>query len=288
MRKSLASTIGLLVLAILVGHAWGIQGAVAQEQEPKKLGPWLDERAWARWMAAYAAEGVQTPGEEFEYPYDYYYEYGGAEGAYSGGGGPLFMSALLPLDELERSLQGLVDIEGDLVWGGRSLFFLRGGEGFGGFDVRVGGFGAGGGWAYAVSSPEAREPGIEEVSIGLRVGGLLLETLLVETARGGLSFGALLGSGSWELELRGPARGDFASLVRNPPRQLKLERSFWFAMPYLSFEWKAFPFAGVRLKAGYGFALSFEEWRHNGDPVPGGPLRSVGFPALELMLIFGG
>lgn len=62
----------------------------------------------------------------------------------------------------------------------------------------------------------------------------------------------------------------------------------WFVLPYLSLEWKVFPFAGVRLKAGYGLTLSFQEWEHDGDPVPGGPLRSVGFPAVEFMLIFGG
>lgn len=268
----MVGAVWLVALAIVEGPALGAVEATAHES------------ALSSGFALYAAEGLQTPAEEFEYPYSYE----GEGGAYSGGGGPLLLSALLPLEELERSLQGLAEIKGDLVWGGQSLFFLQGGEGFGGVDFRIGGFGAGGGWTYAVSSPEALQQGIEEVSIELGVRGLLLETLLVETARGGLSFGAVLGGGSWELRLRGPVRGDFASLVQNPPRQLKLERSFWFAMPYLSFEWKAFPFAGVRLKAGYGFALSFEEWKHDGDPVPGGPLRSAGFPVVELMLIFGG
>ncbi|GEM_PF-4067707 len=274
MRISLTGiAIGLVpVLAGMIGYeAFGASPAPAGP-------PGLGEELW-RWQPVlHAVEGVQTPAEELDFVYP-------LGGAYSGGGGPLFLSALLPLEDLERSLQGLVDLKGDVVWGGRSLFFLKGGEGFGGVDFRVGGFGAGGWWTYAASMGASE---IEEVSISLGLGGLLLEKLLAETAQGGVSFGAILGGGSWELQLRGPVQGDFASLVQNPPRQLKLERPFWFVLPYLSVEWKVFPFAGVRLKAGYGLALSFEEWKHDGDPVPGGPLRSVGFPAVELMLIFGG
>ena len=264
--------IGIVMLAMAAGHV--VMGSAAPQGDFLLRLP--TGESWK--VALFDAEDPQTPTEEFVHP-------GGIGGAYSGGGGPLFVGALLPLEDLERSLQGLVNIEGDVVWGGRSLYLLRGGEGFGGVDLRIGGFGAGGEWTYAVSPSGTSE--MEEVSISLGLGGLLLEKLLAETEQGGLSFGTVLGGGSWELQLRGPARGDFASLVRNPPKQLKLERPFWFVFPYLSLEWKVFPFAGVRLKAGYGFALSFEEWKHDGDPVPGGPLRSVGFPTVEFMLIFG-
>jgi len=230
------------------------------------------------WVAqpAEAAE-LQTPSMEFEWEFE--------AGAFTGGGGPLLMGLLLDLGELNASLDGLMDLKGTFTVGERTLLWASGGFGFGGPRLRLGGFGAGGEWSF----PTRTEGAIDQVRLSIGLGGMLAEQLLIEGRAGGLILGILVGGGGWALELIETTSGSFSDIVKDPPRFVDLERGFWFALPYLAFEAKLLDFIGLRASAGYGLTISLSDWElPGGQPVPGGPLGSVLFPYLQLMLVFGG
>ncbi len=206
------------------------------------------------------------------------------DGAFSGGGGPLVVGALLDLRELERSLQGIVEIQGDFDLGDQSLFLLRGGGGFGGPELRFGGLGLEGEWSFAVMGNSE----FSRLTLKLGGGGFLMDRLIADTDQGGVSLGAVIGGGEWTVRLSKNAQGSFSEIVRQPV-SLEMHRSFWFASPYVSAEFRIFDFVGLRASAGYWVTLSFEDWKVQDGPVAvGGPLRNVGFPFLQLMLVFGG
>lgn len=205
------------------------------------------------------------------------------DGVFFGGGGPIVLGALLDLSELEHSLQGMVKIQGDFKLGTQPIFLMRGGGGFGGSGLRLGGMGVGGQWAFPTSQSE-----FDRLTLTLGGGGLLVDQVVTEADRGGLSLGLVIGGGNWSLRLEKGAQGHFEDLVRQP-LSLELNRSFWFAMPYANGELKVLEFMGLRVGAGFWFALSFEDWKlPNGQTATGGPLKSAFFPVLQLMLVFGG
>jgi len=206
------------------------------------------------------------------------------EGAFSGGGGPLVMGALLDLSELERSLQGIVQIQGDFSLGGQPVFLLRGGGGFGGPELRFGALGMEGQW----TSPIIGESQFDRMTLSLGGGGFLMDRLIADTDQGAVSLGVVLGGGEWKLRLNKDAQGDFGKIIRQLVL-LELRRSFWFALPYISTEFRIFDFVGVRFGAGVWAMLSFEDWKiPDGPAAAGGPLRNGLFPLLQLMLVFGG
>ncbi|OGF57387.1 MAG: hypothetical protein A2Z21_05985 [Candidatus Fraserbacteria bacterium RBG_16_55_9] len=205
--------------------------------------------------------------------------------SFSGGGGPLLLGAFLDLSELEQSLQGIVKIQGDFNLGeNQSLFLLRGGGGFGGSTLRLGGMGMEGSWTF----PVLGESAFDRVALTLGGGGFLMDRLIAETDQGGVSLGILIGGGEWRLHLSKSAQGSFGEVIRQPV-SLELHRSFWFASPYLSAEFRMLDFVGLRVGAGVWATLSFDDWNvQNGPPAAGGPLRNVIFPALQFMVVFGG
>ena len=204
-------------------------------------------------------------------------------GAFSGGGGPIVMGAFLDLSELERSLQGMVKIQGDFNFGDQALFLLRGGGGFGGGRLRLGGMGMEGSWTF----PVLGESEFDRIKLTLGGGGFLMDRLIADTDQGSVSLGVLIGGGEWQLQLSKDAQGSFGEIIRQPV-SLELHRSFWFASPYLSAEFRIFDFVGLRFGVSAWATLSFDEWAvQNGPPAAGGPLRNVVFPALQLMLVFG-
>lgn len=238
---------------------------------------------WA-WGSEARADGVQTPSWRVPEP-QAPFEMEAKAVVFSGGGGPLLLAAELDLSGLERALSGLVDVRGDLNLGGQSLFLMKGGGGFTGGHLRLGGMSAGGEWTYAVRG----ESPFDRAKIELSIGGLLVERLLAQTGGLGVAFGAILGGGSWALEFSEQVNGGFREIIAEPPHYLKLERSFWQALPYLAVEWKWLDFLGARVSAGYGLSLSFGDWElPGGQSAPGGPLESMGFPFVRLMFVFGG
>ena len=207
-----------------------------------------------------------------------------AGGGFSGGGGPFIVGVFFDLGELERSLQGIVRIQGDLDLGDQSLFLLRGGGGLGGPEFRFGGMGMQGEWTYPVTG----ESEFDRMTLTVGGGGFLMDRLIGETEDAGFSLGAVVGGGEWTLRMNKDAQGSFGEIVRQPV-SLELHRSFWFALPYASVEFRIFEFVGIRAGAGFWATLSFDDWKIPGGPVaPGGPLRSTLSPLLQLMLIFGG
>jgi hypothetical protein len=205
-------------------------------------------------------------------------------GVFKGGGGPLVAGALMDLGELERSLQGIVAIQGDFDLGDRSLFLLRGGGGFGGPTLRFGGVGMDGHWSFPVTG----ESEFTRVTISFGGGGFLIDRVLQEFDYGGVSLGAVIGGGQWGLRFSKDTQGSFEQVIRQPA-SLELHRSFWFVAPYLSTEYRIFEFVGLRTGVGYWITFSFEDWKiQDGPAAAGGPLRNLGFPFFQLMLVFGG
>jgi hypothetical protein len=210
---------------------------------------------------------------------------GAREGAFAGAGGPALIGALMDLSELERNFQDLIDIKGDLVFEDQHVFLMGGGGGFGGDDIRLGGFGGGGDWSF--TSQEKAE--FDHVSLDLGWGGFLMDQLLFEDQWGGLSVGLVLGGGEWTLRVSKDVQGDFKDLIIKPPLYLELHRSFWLALPYVSMEFRILGFMGLRVGAGYWLSLSTGEWKLPDERVvPGGPLKTMVFPVFQLMVIFGG
>jgi len=206
---------------------------------------------------------------------------------FTGGGGPLLMGFLLDLTGLNAALQGLMDLSGSFTVEGRPVLWASGGFGFGGSTFRFGGFGAGGGWSFPAR--EGKPVPFDQVRLGVGLGGLLAERLISEEPWGGFTLGVLAGGGGWTLQLIESVQGDFRDLIENPPRYVELERGFWFALPYLSFETLVFEFIGLKLIGGYGLTISLEDWKlPDGRPVPGGPLGMALLPFVQLMLVFGG
>lgn len=234
------------------------------------------------WGCETLADGVQTGSWTIPEPRA---PYESEAVVFSGGGGPLLLAVKLDLSGLEQALDGLVDIRGDLNLGGQSLFLMKGGGGFGGGHLRLGGMGGGGEWTYAVRG----ESPFDQAMISLSFGGFLIERLMGQTGGVGIAFGAVLGGGSWTLEFSEQVQGGFQEIISAPPHYLKLERPFWNVLPYLAVELKWLDFLGARVSAGYGLSLSFDDWKlPGGQSAPGGPLKSVGFPFVQLMLVFGG
>lgn len=240
------------------------------------IGISVNELAWAAQHPMVLI--VQTPSEELP-------EYWESR-TFTGGGGPLLMGFLLDLRELNASLQGIMDLSSPLSVGGRQVLWASGGFGFGGSTFRFGGFGAGGEWSFPVRREDTP---FNQVRLSIGLGGLLAEQLVSETAFGGFVLGILAGGGGWTLQLLESVQGDFRDLIENPPRYVELERGFWFALPYLSFETLVFEFIGLKLIGGYGLTISLEDWKlPDGRPVPGGPLGMTLLPFVQFMLVFGG
>lgn len=206
-------------------------------------------------------------------------------GVFSGAGGPLFMSALMDLGDLRKALPGF-GLGADLSLAGRDLFLLHGGGGFGGADLlRMGYLWSGGRWSLSV----AQSPLFDRASLSLSYSGLLLEQLVSEGQNMGFLLGAIVGGGEWGLRMSKSPPGGFEDLILHPAASLELRRSFWFALPYISAEFRLLSFVGLRVGAGFWGALSLDDWRlSDGQSAAGGPLKSAGFPVFQLMLIFGG
>jgi len=203
-------------------------------------------------------------------------------GPFLGGGGPLFVAALPDLSALENSVPG-VHFRPDL--GNKGAFLLRGGAGFGGNPtLRIGGLGAGASW----TAPVENSTEFDTARFSLDYGGVALERLVGVHQRLAASLGLLLGRGSFELQLLRTVSGDFAQVTAQP-NSVQLKRSFLFAQPYLSAEYKLLDFAGLRVTLGYWFSLSLSAWRlSGGGQALGGPLTSLGMPVVQVMLVFGG
>ena len=210
----------------------------------------------------------------------------GGGGAFEGAGGPVFISALLDLSELERSFHNLIEMKGDLEFNGKPIFLMGGGAGFGGGnETRFGGIGGGGHWSLIPTGTAE----FNRATLELGWGGFLMDQLLIEGNVGALSVGAVIGGGSWTLHVSKDPQGEFGDLVIKPPLYLELHRSFWLAMPYVSAEFKIFAFVGLRVSAGFWLSISLEEWKLPDDRVvPGGPLKGMIFPVFQVMLAFGG
>ncbi len=219
------------------------------------------------------ARPVQTPSFNFEFrPRE--------TGPLAGGGGPIYVIAMLDLRELEADLNG-VHFVPDL--GSNGGFLLHGGGGFGGEEIRIGGLRAGAIWTTRVENSSQ----FDEAQFALIYGGISIERLLGAQRQMAASAGALLGWGSFALELSQSVSGDFSE-VTTSPNSVQLERSFYFAQPYLSAELKLLKFIGLQVTVGYWFSVSFSGWHlTSGQAVIGGPLTTLGMPVMQLMLVFG-
>jgi len=238
---------------------------------------WITVFALALWGAVAAAGQavpVQTSPFQFELrPTE--------AGPFAGGGGPIYVAAVLDLKELETALNG-VHFEPDL--GSNGAFLLHGGGGFGGEKIRFGGLGAGATWTTRVENSSQ----FDKAQFMLSYGGVTIERLLGTHQQMAASAGALLGWGSFGLELSHSVSGDFSE-VTTSPNSVRLERPFYFAQPYLSAAVKLLDFVGLQVAVGYWFSVSFSGWHlTNGQAVIGGPLTTLGMPTLQFMLVFGG
>lgn len=220
------------------------------------------------------AQGVQSFSVKLSSPAN--------SGPFLGGGGPLFVGALLDLSGLEASVPG-VHFRPDL--GNNGIFLLRGGGGFGGNEaLRMGGLGVGASW----TTPVENSSEFDKARFSLDYGGVTLERLIGTQRQLAAAIGVLLGRGSFELQLFHSVSGDFAQVTAHP-NSVQLKRSFLFAQPYLSAEYKLLDFAGLRVTLGYWFSVSFSGWQlSGGQSVVGGPLTSLGMPVIQIMLVFGG
>lgn len=200
-----------------------------------------------------------------------------------GGGGPSFWGAFFELDALEAQLNGMATFDGDFQFSDRSVYLLKGGGGFGGRRIRTGGAGGGGNW----TSPASEASAFDQVTLDFGMGGFQIESLIAEDAGFGLSLGALLGRGNWTLTLSRAVSGSFSEVAARPTT-LKMSRSFWWAMPFVSVEYKFLPFVGLKLGGGMGATLSFGDWEvSTGTVAPGGPLKNTLFPVIQVMIVFG-
>ncbi|HED03626.1 MAG TPA: hypothetical protein ENI60_02525 [Candidatus Fraserbacteria bacterium] len=206
-------------------------------------------------------------------------------GLFNIGGGPVYLGALLNLSDLAASLQG-IRFPGDLTLGGRKVFLMQGVAGLVGSRLRFGGLGAEGHWTL----PLQTNAEFDQASLSLHYSGLLLEQLAAvsRTAQMGLWLGTIVGRGDWALRLSKTPQGDFSSLVSRP-LTVQLRRSFVFALPYFSMEFKFLSFAGLRVGGGWLITFSLDDWRlPGGQIVGGGPLQSLSAPVFQLMIIIGG
>ena len=221
---------------------------------------------------------IQTESMQFDVP-----EFETGNRTFIGGGGPIAWGALFDLDRLEAALDGVAQFGGDLQFGDRSAYLLMGGGGFGGRQFRTGGAGGGGSW----TSPTSAASAFDQVTLDVSMGGFQIESLVAEHDGFGLSLGALLGRGGWTLTLTRNVSGAFSEIA-DEPAMLEMDRSFWFAMPFASVEYKFIPFMGLRLGGGMGATLSFGDWHVSSGPVaPNGPLKNTLFPVIQVMVVFG-
>lgn len=214
-------------------------------------------------------DGVQTPPTEFA-------------GAFFAGGGPSYGLAFFDFEELNEALPG-VEFTGDLAFGDRSAFFIRGGGGFGASDLRFGGRSAGGSWTVPVGSGQ-----FDRAELKVDYGGFFFEVLLGGRFRLPFYAGLLIGGLDLELRLMREPVPDFAGAI-SAPFLAELKRSYFLLEPYLSTELRLLEFMGLKLGVGYLMAFSNREWYTPfKEELSDGPLRALFAPALEVMIIFGG
>lgn len=193
------------------------------------------------------------------------------------GGGPGIVALLLDLKSLNAYLPGR-GFAGDFTLGGSTVFVMSGGGGFIGNRLRIGGIGTERSWGVSLNDSRF---GRAELSFKY-------DGFLIEWARGGISLGGMLGSGTLSLRLSQTLSGSFAEVITQPS-SLELAREFFMVQPYVSLEFKLAAFIGLRMEVGFLFGLSLADWRlADGTTVPGGPLSTLGAPAFSIMLIFGG
>lgn len=198
---------------------------------------------------------------------------GGAQEELVGGGGSMalfFFADLAPLNEVLVA-HGFAGFSSPvLLWGGGGLAGgLR--------DIRIGGFGFGGD-VYSVS-------GEKVARLALGFGGMVFERGIWSGNQIGLSFGALLGGGSAELELVHRLPSSFADALESPVGVL-FSRSFFLLQPYLGVEFYLFDWLFVKVQLGYTLTLGWA-WEMAGRPVEGPPLN-LNAPVLQVFLGFGG
>ncbi len=208
-----------------------------------------------------------------------------AQGAFNGGGGPLMMGALFDLSELKEAFKNTLNISGDINFGEEEYYLMYGGGGFGGSDIRLGGMGASGEWTFPVNG----EAAFDRVLFNVHFGGFMFESVIGSTDQGGLSIGGVLGMGNLELQLIQDFQGSFDDFIADPPLKFAMTRTFWYAQPFVAVEVQLLEFMGVRLSGSYNIGFSLGEWELSDEQeVPGGPLKSMGFPSIQLMVVFGG
>ncbi|MBI1730280.1 hypothetical protein HY229_00065 [Candidatus Acetothermia bacterium] len=209
-----------------------------------------------------------------------------ADGAFSGGGGPFAVGALLDLSELSKSFNDALDIQGDFNFGNEQYFLMYGGGGFGGADFRLGGMATSGEWTFPATSTKMA---FNRVIFSMSMQGFMFDHVVGEMDLGDFSIGGLIGFGSMELRLIQDFQGSFQDFIKNPPLKFSMNRNFGFVQPFATLEIRLLDFMGVRLSAGYNVNLSIGEWQLvDGQSVPGGPMKAFGYPSLQFMVIFGG
>lgn len=204
-----------------------------------------------------------------------------ADETFFAGGGPSVRALVLDLSALNVHLPGR-GFTGDFKLGENSVFFMSGGGGFIGDNLRVGGVGAERSWTAPVD-----DPNFDRVELSFQYNGLLIESLRA-TKRGGVSVGGVFGSGKISLGLSKVRSGSFDEIIKQPS-SLELSREFFIVQPYLSTEFKLLEFVGLKLEVGFLFGLGQDDWKFaDGSKVPGGPLSTISAPMLSIMLVLGG
>jgi hypothetical protein len=206
-------------------------------------------------------------------------------GPYDGGGGPIVMGAMIDFSELQGVFENTLDISPDFELGDDEIFIFYGGGGFGGADFRVGGVAAGNEWTF----PTLGESPFDSVQLSFDIQGFWVESFISEAPMGGVSVGALLGWADIELRLVQDFSGSFEEFIKSPPLKFSMSRDLWFVQPFVSAEIQVLEFMALKVTGGYWQGLSFGEWHlSDGQSVPGGPMKNIGFPYLQFMILFGG
>jgi len=208
-----------------------------------------------------------------------------AHGPFDGGGGFILSGSLIDWSQLEGRFGDTLDITGDFDFNDRETYLQYGGGGFGGSDFRIGAFGLGSKWTY----PTTGESPFDRVMIGFDIHGLWMEQFISEFDRGGLSIGATLGMADLQLDLIQDFTGTFDEFIVEPPLKFAMKRTYWYIQPFVSTEVQIFDFMALKMTGTYFQGISFGEWELlDGQEVAEGPMDSIGFPSLQIMLLFGG